>query len=75
MSVTLKIEEAREESSGDLIGYLLSIDPGGDTVLVWANQNPMYGFRVGKGFTPAYGDQIIYRTVGLHTGETTLKGE
>ncbi|MDP3871289.1 MAG: hypothetical protein Q8Q80_01380 [Methyloversatilis sp.] len=56
----LRIEEARSEADGELVGYRLTTEPGGQTLLVFADQAAMPGFRLGDAFVPGYGDRINY---------------
>ena len=58
----LKVERA--VSGGQLIGWRLNI-PGAYTLLVWANQEALKGFRVGVEFTPGPREIITYEEVQL----------
>jgi hypothetical protein len=52
------IEKAWEK--GKVIGLRLTITATGQTLLIFADQAAMPGFREGKGFVPSYGSEITY---------------
>lgn len=55
----LRINEVRSKNSGDLIGFELVTHPGGQKLLVFADQLAMPGFRIGDSFVPGYGDTLV----------------
>lgn len=67
----LFVEVARVAGSGDLVGWRLQ--SGSDTLLVWADQEHMRGFRAGNVFTPNIGERIDYFPV--LTSEDLTKDE
>jgi hypothetical protein len=58
MTDILSIQEVRGQVSGALIGFELTTHPGGEKLLVWADQKGMPGFRIGDGFVPGYGEKL-----------------
>lgn len=45
--------------AGNHIGWRLTV--GGDSMLVWKDQDILRGFRVGERFVPGMGEVIEYR--------------
>ena len=58
MTDILSIQEVRGQLSGALIGFELTTHPGGEKLLVWADQRGMPGFRLGDAFVPGYGEKL-----------------
>ena len=58
MNDILSINEVRSENSGELVGFELVTHPGGQKLLVFADQLGMPGFRIGDAFVPGYGDAL-----------------
>jgi len=58
------LKAERAISGGQIIGWRLTI-AGSYTLLVWANQKLLAGFRVGSDFTPSIGEVISYAEVQL----------
>ncbi len=56
MTDILSIQEVRGRDS--LVGFELTTHPGGEKLLVWADQKSMPGFRIGYAFVPGYGDKL-----------------
>jgi hypothetical protein len=53
MTHTFTATEVRSDS-GLTVGWRLTTHPGGETLLIFADQRGMPGFRVGDAFTPGY---------------------
>ena len=58
MNDILSIKEVRSKNSGELVGFELVTHPGGQKLLVFADQLGMPGFRIGDAFVPGYGDAL-----------------
>ena len=59
MNDILSINEVRSKNSGELVGFELVTHPGGQKLLVFADQLGMPGFfRIGDAFVPGYGDAL-----------------
>jgi len=69
----LKIEVATSDRTG-LVGWRLTSN--GQSLLVWANQEKMAGFRLGDKFVPDIREVIIYTELPtmLTSGERIARG-
>ena len=59
MTDVLSIQEVRGQFSGALVGFELTTHPGGEKLLVWADQKGMPGFRIGHAFSPGFGEVLV----------------
>ena len=59
MTEVLRIQEVRGQLSGALVGFKLTTSPGGESVIVFADQKHMPGFRLGE-FVAGISEQLEY---------------
>lgn len=55
----LTLDEIRTDPGDRLVGYRLTTHPGGETVLVFADQSALPGFRLGRDFVAGLGHALI----------------
>lgn len=58
MNELMTVQEVRTPDGSELVGFELTAMPGGQKLLLFADQARMPGFRIGDNFVPSLGQNL-----------------